>query len=452
MMQFLIDDLPGVLILSTFFLVLLAVAEAWRRLGRARPEWTRKLVHLAGGLACLAFPFLVSSPWTVLIMALGMSLLFALGGATGILRSLHGVKRRTRGSEYYPLAVFLVFVMARGRPWLYVSSVLVLAVADAFAALIGSRYGRIHYEVEEETKSVEGSLVFLVIAFLAIHLPMLMMTGIPRSVCVLAALYVAVLVTAFEAISLGGTDNLFVPIGVCAILLKITARSADEIMYQNVSMLVISAATGMIVWRARSFNVGGTIAFALFAYGVWSLGSQWWALPVFLGFAVYMAAWFVFPIAKDERSNVKVRIVFRAVIVPFLLLIAANLLDLMSAFYAPFIASLIAVLTFSLWNHILYHRPPARARRRFAALCVATGSWAVLGVIPWAITRGPTSTLLAVGAAAIAVAALNDVLIGREPRFGAEQIWTASRVILTLAAAAAVQLLQGFGAVPAWAP
>jgi dolichol kinase len=40
----------------------------------------------------------------------------------------------------------------------------------------------VRYEVEDEKKSLEGSLVFLVIAFLAIHLPVLLMTDLPRPV------------------------------------------------------------------------------------------------------------------------------------------------------------------------------------------------------------------------------------------------------------------------------
>ena len=64
------EDLPGALILSGIFLGLLVVAELWRRLGSPKPEHTRKLVHTGGGIACLFFPFLVESPWTVLLMAL----------------------------------------------------------------------------------------------------------------------------------------------------------------------------------------------------------------------------------------------------------------------------------------------------------------------------------------------------------------------------------------------
>jgi hypothetical protein len=127
--------------------------------------------------------------------------------------------------------------------------VLVLAVGNAFAALIGSRYGVIRYEVEDETKSLEGSLVFLVIAFLAIHLPTLQMTDLSRPVCVLAALLVAALVTGFEAIALEGADNLFIPLAVVIILGKITTKPLSEVVYHD-----------WTAWRfLRSFAAAGAI-------------------------------------------------------------------------------------------------------------------------------------------------------------------------------------------------
>ena len=75
-----------------------------------KPEHTRKLVHLGGGIACLFFPFLVTSPWVVLALALAAHrALRGLGSRFGFLKSLHGIGRRSRGAEYYPLSVCLAF-------------------------------------------------------------------------------------------------------------------------------------------------------------------------------------------------------------------------------------------------------------------------------------------------------------------------------------------------------
>ena len=51
------------------FLLIFAAAEAWRRASGPPVEWTRKLVHFAGGLLVAAFPWLFASPWTVLALA-----------------------------------------------------------------------------------------------------------------------------------------------------------------------------------------------------------------------------------------------------------------------------------------------------------------------------------------------------------------------------------------------
>ena len=96
-------------------MTLLAIAEAWVRLGHPKAEWTRKLVHLGGGIIGLFLPWLVESPLVVLVLTVSLSTLFVVGGKTGLLKSLHGVERKSRGSEYYPLAIFFVFASSGVR-------------------------------------------------------------------------------------------------------------------------------------------------------------------------------------------------------------------------------------------------------------------------------------------------------------------------------------------------
>lgn len=445
------EDLPGALILSGIFLGLLVVAELWRRLGSPRPEHTRKLVHTGGGIACLFFPFLVESPWTVLLMALPLTVLFVLGGKLGFLQSLHGVKRKSRGAEYYPLAVFLTFVMTQGRPWLYLPAVLVLAVADAFAALIGSRYGVVRYEVEDEHKSLEGSLVFLVLAFLAIHLPILLMTDLPRPVCVLAALLVAALVTGFEAISLQGADNLFIPVAVVVILGKITSKPLSEVAFQNLSLLAMCLVVGLAVWRLHSFNVGGAITFLLFAYGTWSLGNWHWALPVFAGYAGYLLLRQRFT-PPEHLLGVRVRTMTRALLPPFVMLVLANGLRDAQTFFAPYLAALAAVVAISLDEGVFRLERFGAAVRALAALGLGAIAWALTVLITWLAKGSGFRTLLALLGVTMAISLLNVTLElkGEVPVRLRE--WTAQRFMLTLAAAVAVLALQAAGMISLWDP
>jgi phytol kinase len=444
-------DLRGAIILSGIFVGLLIVAELWSRLGNPKPEWTRKLVHTGGGIACLFFPFLVKSPWTVLAMALPLTVLFVLGGKMGFLKSLHGIQRKSRGAEYYPLAVFLTFVMTQGRPWLYLPAVLVLAVADAFAALIGSRYGVVRYEVEDEHKSLEGSLVFLVLAFLAIHLPILLMTDLPRAVCVLAALLVAALVTGFEAISLQGADNLFIPVAVVVILGKITTKPLSEVAFQNLSLLAMCLVVGLAVWRMHSFNVGGAITFLLFAYGTWSLGNWYWALPVFAGYAGYLLLRQRFT-PPEHLIGVRVRTMTRALLPPFVMLVLANGLHDAQTWFAPYLAALATVVAISLDEGVFRLERFGSAVRALAALGLGALAWALAVLIPWLVKGKGAYSLLALLGVTMAVSLLNVTLElkGEVPVRPRE--WTAQRFILTFAAAGAVLALQALGVIPLWDP
>lgn len=446
------EDLRGAAILAAAFLSLITAAELWRRFGNPEAEWTRKLVHLGGGMACLFFPFLVQSPGVVLAMALPLTGLFVAGSKLGFLKSLHGVKRRSRGAEYYPLAVFLVFVLTQGRPWLYLSAVLVLAVADAFAALIGSQYGRIRYEVEDETKSLEGSLVFLVLAFLAIHLPTLLLTDLPRPVCVLAAVLVAALVTGFEAISLEGADNIFVPLAVVLILAKIASKPLSEVVFQNLSLLAICLGVALVVWRSRTLNVGGAITFVLFTYGAWSLGNWRWALPAFLGFALYVALWFRFA-PPGHASGIKVRIIVRALLPPFAMLALANGLGQGGTFYGPYLAATAAVLAFSLDTGVFRLE---RLRGRdwiFGALGLGSLAAIATSLVPWLLqTRRDPAALPAVVGAVMAVSLVNAALELRDPDLPRSREWTVWRFLLSFAAAGAVLGLQTLGTIQPWDP
>ncbi len=383
-------------------------------------------------------------------MSLPLTALFVAGGRFGFLKSLHGIGRRSRGAEYYPLSVFLVFLMTAGRPWLYLAAVLVLAVGDAFAALIGSRYGVIRYEVEDEQKSLEGSLVFLVIAFLAIHLPTLLLTDLSRPVCVLAALLVAALVTGFEAISLEGADNLFIPLAVVVILGKITTKPLSEVIYQNLSLLAICLGVGIAVWRFRSFNVGGAITFILFAYGTWSLGSWIWTLPVFVGFAGYLAAWLRFA-PPGHGSGIKVRTQVRALLPPFSMLVLANSLERGATFFAPYLAASAAVLAFSLDTGVF--RLERRRSGPLGALGIALlgTALAVAGpcVAGW---QAPWKPLLAILAATAVVTLANAAIELRDPGAARSRDWTAWRFLLSFAAAGALLGLQALGMIPLWDP
>lgn len=440
-------EVRGALEFAGLFLVLLLTAEVWARglarTGRATPatcEWTRKFVHLGGGVLALFLPFFVSRWETVLVLAGTLALGFILGRRFGLLASVDRVARRSRGTEYFPIAIFAVFVLSGERPWIYVSSILVLSAADAFAALVGEHYGKFRYMVEDRWKTVEGSLTFFLLAFLAVHLPVLLMTDLPRLHCVFVAVLIALLATAFEAVSLGGKDNLFIPIGVCLLLRRCTAMSSEAIAVELAVFIAAAVILGFLSTRARTFNTGATILFLLFAQAVWTIGSIAWLAPVILGSVSYTIIRRLV-VTPGSGDRIRVRVTLRAVSVPLLFLVLGIAADDLDLFYPAYIAACSAVLAFTIWNHRCLFREERHVHDSWlnglVALLSAGATLLTVAAVGESFTAG-TVALVIMGTLIVAV--LNDIHMVRlgidctQLRQDEFVIWGRTKQALTLVA------------------
>jgi len=197
-------------------------------------ELSRKLIHISLGLYCLMFPLVFSQAWEVGATC-GLALLvflLARGVAkTSLGAGLHAVERRSYGELLFAVSVALLFWLKDGHfvsismhqkappgPVLYVLPILILTLCDAASALVGSRYGRRRFQIEEGSKSVEGVVVFAVTAWLLSLIAILLMTDIGRGEAVLLAFITAVFGALLEGASWRGLDNLFIPLGLYFLL------------------------------------------------------------------------------------------------------------------------------------------------------------------------------------------------------------------------------------------
>jgi phytol kinase len=441
-------DLPEALLLAVITLALMAAAELWRHFGNPRPEWTRKLIHVGSGAVAITFPFLLDSALTVLGLTFFFAVFVVLGKRFGFLQSLHHVDRKTSGAHYYPLAILLLFLLAQDRPWLYLSAMLVLGVSDSLAALIGSQYGVVRYRVDDADRSLEGSLVFFVAAFLVVHIPMLLMTDLPRATCVLVATLAAALATVVEAISLRGSDNLFVPLVVYLVVDRMSLKPLAAVASLNVGLLVIGLAIGAVVWRSRGFNVGGVLAIILFGFTAWCFGPLYWAVPFFLGLAIYLPLWFT----RDRTAAIPAAVVLEALVPIACVLAASSAFERPDFFYAPYVAS-ITFLTVLCLTYRLRRMGQTGSRRGAAIVSVmVVPAWLVTAVVPWQLHTGHSfGSVLWVGIVAAVASVVNAVFLlrGDAPKESVPT-WPPLVLVLQFAVIGAMLLLQTAGVAPVW--
>lgn len=285
----------GILVVIGALVFLFAVLKLLEKVDRPHPELLRKLMHVGMGLLVISFPWLFGQTWPVLLLA-GLTTVL-LGGMKlvprlrdGVGSVLTGVNRPSLGELCFPVAVGLLWVMCRGNWLLYVIPMLILTLADAVAALVGVAYGKVRYVTSEGFKSAEGSLAFFSIAFLSVHIPLLLCTDVGRAQSLLIAAIIGVLSMLIEAICARGLDNLLIPLGAFAFL----KLYREETVHQLELRLAITVALLVFAlsWRRRStLDDSALIACALFGYGVAMLGGPIWMVGPIILFFCHVIFW-----------------------------------------------------------------------------------------------------------------------------------------------------------------
>jgi phytol kinase len=259
----------------------------------------RKVLHISMGLVTLSFPWVFDEAWPVVLLALLSATLLLLVRWVRPLQQhvgsvLGSVDRASLGEVYFPLAVAVLFVLYQrhgGNPperklMLYVIPLMLLALADAAAALVGVSYGRLLYLTADGRKSAEGSAVCFTTAFLLVHVPLLVGTDVGRIECLLIALLLAWLAMTYEAIAWGGLDNLVLPL-VGYLLLRIYLNlTVAELSERLLGMAVLLAIP--IVYARRTTLLGSAhLAVFLMGYIYWSLGGWPWLLAPLILYLTY---------------------------------------------------------------------------------------------------------------------------------------------------------------------
>ena len=334
-------DIIGAGIISIIFLLFFVVAEILRKKG-IKPEATRKFVHFSGAFVTIFFPFILNSHWTVLVLAAGFAFIMLLTKKLELLQSVHGVMRKSDGAIYHPVAIYTCFLYSQilNQPMFYVIAILILAVSDALAALVGKSYGANEYLVEVGTrKTIEGSVTFFLTSFLIVHLILLLTTQTGRVESVLIALLISIIVTVFEGVSLKGADNLFIPLATMFILSKNITPTVNGISFQIFVLIGFLVGYLILMLPYKRIGFSGVLLLGLINYTIWALLGNIYAIILF-GFSFICAKTdLILNYDCEESDAYRVRPVFYIMTVPVVCAFLGNFIGENIIF--PFVVSII---------------------------------------------------------------------------------------------------------------
>ena len=193
--------------------LLLASEMGWRKHWLSG-EVGRKFVHVSVGVFVAFWPYFLN--WTeIRVMRLAFFVVVLASMHLGVFKAIGSVQRPTYGEIFFALSVGLLTVITTSKG-VYAAAILQMALADGFAAIVGSKYGvQNKYHMFGRAKSLVGSLTFFVISLgLLIGYSQFSDNGLAWQFVFGGAL----LATLLENIAALGFDNLLVPIAIAIVL------------------------------------------------------------------------------------------------------------------------------------------------------------------------------------------------------------------------------------------
>ncbi len=216
------QDILHSILLSGAFLSLFVVAEVLYHSFKVKAELTRKLVHFGTGILSLSFPLLLSKHWFVLALCASFALILISSLRFNLLKSINAIDRKSYGSLCYPIAVYSCFLIQSwygkqsnfyGGYLIYYLPLLILAISDPLAALVGKRWSWLPYKVGIGTKTMSGSLAFFGSAlFISIGAFFAFQISLSFELLVGSCVLIAAITAVSESVSRNGFDNLFIPL------------------------------------------------------------------------------------------------------------------------------------------------------------------------------------------------------------------------------------------------
>ena len=218
----------NIIVLSFIYLIGIIIILIFNELNYTRleikGEITRKFAHFTATMATVPFPYIFTSHWYILILAVIFFAVLLITQYTKQLKSIHDIERKSIGSYLLPLSIYITFLISSllHNKFVYILPMLILAVCDPMAAILGMNTKKINSQIKlfgiKTKKTFIGSGAFLITSFLISIIALYFHRVSFDLKTFWLAMAVAATSTLAELFSWRGSDNLTIPLSVVLIL------------------------------------------------------------------------------------------------------------------------------------------------------------------------------------------------------------------------------------------
>lgn len=229
------ECLHGAGVVCLYFAVAASAALAARKLIRIPDKLFRKILHFILLLSYIPFAFAFETWWRSVLLTIVLELVIypALVLAERLPMFSSFVTERKHGE--FKQSMLLAFTMlavcnsicwgALGDKYLGLACMYAWGVGDAFAALVGKRFGKhkIAWKYADPNKSVEGSAAMFVTSAVAVACVLLAHGHMTITACVVIPICGAGVSTLVELLTGDGRDTVYCPAAAMLVMLPLTA-------------------------------------------------------------------------------------------------------------------------------------------------------------------------------------------------------------------------------------
>lgn len=218
------NNFIGILVSYVYIVLVIIGAKIFKKKGK---EASRKFIHIMLGNWWFIAMYYFTNVWFAAFVPATFVIINYISYKKDLIKVMERDVQDGLGTVYYAISLLILVIVSFGvykEPSLGLIPNLVMAYGDGLAGLLGRMIKSKRYKLSDTKKSVAGSITMFVISTLLIGGYLLywhkeIFWSTPH--WPLVAVLIGFAITAIEAISEKGTDNITVPLGTLCMLLLI---------------------------------------------------------------------------------------------------------------------------------------------------------------------------------------------------------------------------------------
>lgn len=207
------NNLVGIVVICLYIGIVFFISKFLSKKGE---EVSRKFVHIMLSNIWFFYLIFIDSLVWACVLPVVFVVMNALSYKFKIFKSIEREDNDGFGTVYYAFSILLIciFTYIIRNPLVGLPGILIMGYGDGFAAIVGKRIDSKVYCIGNSKKTIAGSVTMFVVS-LIISIVTFGLLGMDYFVC--KAVFVSVIATLLEAVSIKGLDNITVPVIVTAL-------------------------------------------------------------------------------------------------------------------------------------------------------------------------------------------------------------------------------------------